>query len=463
MKTFITVISIMFCLSLAHIDANTENKPNIIFILADDLGYADLGCYGHPYAKTSALDQLAKEGTRFTQYYVAGITCSPSRTAFMTGIHSARYQKYPGFFGFGKKKTITELLKNNGYTTGHFGKWHIGPENDGVYGIDEYDSGGGNKAHPNGRDAGLFDKAIEFIKKNKDKPFYMNVWGHISHYPVNPHKDLTIPFKDLEVNKKDFSETMQKKFRECKSLGGDIDKSMQNYLADVSSLDACVKKLLDTLDELNLTKNTIVVFSSDHGPAPVKLGKKNKDKEYSANMLGYADAFKGGKHSQYEGGVRVPFIVRWPEKIKANYKDETSVLSALDWLPTLCSITGIKELPADLDGENSSSAWFGNPYKRQGILFWKTSSRASKPSMRMGPWKYHIHKGEKPELFNLDNDPYETKNVIKKYPEVVVQLDKELKKILKSLPDDYKKLDKKKFKEEKRAKKKEGRGKKKSA
>jgi len=130
------------------VDKVTAKLPNIIFILADDLGYADLGCYGHPYAKTPAIDRLAEEGTRFTQFYATGITCSPSRTGFMTGLFPARFQKYPGDFGFGDRTTITDLLKERGYRTGHFGKWDMGPTTEGVYGIDQYAAGSGKKRIP---------------------------------------------------------------------------------------------------------------------------------------------------------------------------------------------------------------------------------------------------------------------------------------------------------------------------
>ena len=122
---------------LAMADQPARDRPNIVFILADDLGYADLHCYGHPYAETPNLDQLAKEGTRFTQFYSTGVTCCPARTGLMTGRFPARYQKYPASFGFGDRVTVTDLLHRTGYATGHFGKWHIGTETSkGTYGID---------------------------------------------------------------------------------------------------------------------------------------------------------------------------------------------------------------------------------------------------------------------------------------------------------------------------------------
>ena len=169
-----------------------NDKPNVIFIFADDLGYGDLGCYGHPYAQTPALDQLAKEGTRYTQAYVTGVTCCPSRTGAMTGRHPARFAKYMADHGFGDSVTITELLKSNGYRTGHFGKWHIGPDaKPGTYGIDVINNNGAaekDDKSARGRDAHLMDGASAFLKQTtrKKQPFYLNVWGHITHFPVKP-------------------------------------------------------------------------------------------------------------------------------------------------------------------------------------------------------------------------------------------------------------------------------------
>lgn len=439
---------IVFLVLICHssLNAAPAQLPNIVFIFADDLGYADLGCYGHPYAKTPSIDQLAKEGTHFTQCYVTGITCCPSRTGFMTGLFPARFQKYPAGHGFGERITITDLLKKRGYRTGHFGKWHIGPETENVYGIDEYASGSGKKRNPRGRDAWLFDEAIQFIQKNADKPFYVNVWGHITHYPVDTHPELVKPFKDVQVNRKDFSKTMQHKFDECLQLGGNLNESMRKYLGDVYSLDMHVERVLKTLDKLGLRNNTIVVFSSDHGPAPVVVGAKKESKEFSANMLGYAGQFRGGKHEQYEGGVRVPFIIRWPGHVKAGHKDTENVISGIDWLPTLCAIAGIKELPKQLDGEDVSDIWLGKSRERTKPLFWKTSAPNSSPAMREGKWKLHLNKRRRKrvELYDLSKDPSESRNIAEQNPKVVAQLSAKLKAWVAELPKSYEKKEKRK-------------------
>tara|TARA_Y100001934_G_scaffold11161_1_gene14250 strand:+ start:2762 stop:5602 length:2841 start_codon:yes stop_codon:yes gene_type:complete len=431
----------------------TERPPNIVFMFADDLGWGDLACYGHPYARTPAIDKLASEGTRFTQFYVTGVTCCPSRTGFMTGLHTARFPKYPADYGFGDRITITELLKKRGYRTGHFGKWHIGPDaRSGMYGIDEFSGGENTKGTPRGRDAGLFDAAIDFIKRHQDKPFYVNVWGHATHYPVSVHRDLAAEFNDVRVDRDDFSQTMQVKFDECEKIGGNLDTAMRQYLGDVRAIDENVKRLLVTLDDLGLRENTIVVFSSDHGPAPVLLGAKQESKEFSANMLGYAGEFRGGKHEQYEGGVRSPFIIRWPGRINAGQVDTTSVVSGMDWLPTLCSITGITDVPAQLDGEDVSDIWLGNSRDRGKPLFWKTSNPGQSGSLRDGIWKFHLnHRGQAGAyLYNLSRDPAESKNVAANRPEVTKRLETKLRNWIAELPTSYEKSNNKAKKEKKK-------------
>lgn len=417
-------------------------RPNIVFMFADDLGYGDLGCYGHPYAKTPALDQLAAEGTRFTQFYVTGVTCNPSRTGLMTGVFPARFPKYAADFGFQDRVTITELLKRHGYTTGHFGKWHIGPEDsDGTYGIDTVkvigksrDKTSGNS----GRDDDLYSAAIEFIRENKDEPFYVNIWGHATHFPVNTSEGLVAEFKEVQVDRNDFSPTMQHKFDECLQIGGELDESMRQYLGDVYQIDQNVSRLLTTLDELGLRDNTIVVFSSDHGPAPVILAKQGARK-YSNNMLGYAGEFRGGKHEQYEGGTRVPFIIRWPGKVKAGRVDAENVCSFIDWLPTLCAIAGVDEAPEHLDGEDISDIWFGNDRKRTKPLLWKTSATGSTPAIRGGKWKLHLNRkrGQESELYDLSLDPSESNNVASRFPDVVNELSAKVDQWVAELPREY--------------------------
>jgi arylsulfatase A-like enzyme len=430
-----------------------QEKPNVVFILADDLGWGDLHCYGHPYAKTPALDKLAGEGLRFERFYVTGVTCCPSRTGFMTSRHPASYPKYMADYGFAGNITVTEIFKQNGYTTGHFGKWHIGPDTkknpvrDGTYGIDEIGVIGGNTSSEGGRDVDLFEAAARFIEKNKDKPFYVNIWGHISHYPVDPVASLVEPFKDIRVSRSDFGAYMQSQFDDCEKLGGNIEQSMRNYLGDVYALDIQVGRLMDKLDELGIADNTIVIFSSDQGPAPVIVPSHEAQGKYdivgentgvipSQNMLGYAGGLRGGKHTQYEGGVRSPLIIRWPDRIPANAVNRTSIVSGLDYLPTLCSLAGITIDDELFEGENMADVWKGSNRQRSTALFWRVSSANANPSMLEGNWKLH-KKGNAYVLYDLSVDEKESTDVAQKYPEIVKELSSKMGKWVSGLPASY--------------------------
>lgn len=439
---------------LNTLKAESQNPPNIVFFFADDLGYSDLSCYGHPYAKTPTLDKLAKEGTRFEQHYVTGVTCNPSRTGLMTGLFPARFPKYASYFGFGDRVSITELLKKRGYSTGHFGKWHIGPketEVDGMYGIDKVEIIG-NSADPEaGRDDDLTTAAIKFMKQHAGKqPFYVNIWGHSTHFPVEVSQNLAGKFIENKVYRKDFSETMQTKFDECVEIGGNLDDCMRQYLGDVYSIDYNVKRVLDAIDQMGIRDNTIFVFSSDHGPAPIKLSKGIR--EQSKNMLGYAGVFRGSKHTQFEGGVRVPFIIRWPGKVPANRVESKSITSFIDWMPTLAKITGVENAPKQMDGEDISDIWFGKSRERQNPLFWKVSSTGSDPSMREGKWKLHLSQKGEPELYDLSQDPAESNNVAEQNPEILEAMKSKLEAWSSELPKKYEKLDKSEHKKKKNKK-----------
>ena len=196
-------------------------RPNIIFILADDTGCGDFGCYGHPYARTPNIDSLARDGTRFTQFYATGVTCCPARTGLMTSRWPASYATYPANGGFGDRVTVTELLHKAGYATGHFGKWHIGPEEKaGIYGFDavrSVDEAGRKMIETTrGRDARIYDEAIRFIEQHKDGPFYVNVWSHISHHKIAPPASYVEKFKDVVVDESKFAAPMRRSSRRAR-------------------------------------------------------------------------------------------------------------------------------------------------------------------------------------------------------------------------------------------------------
>ena len=445
MKSSFALIVALAAFFGSQVVAAPAAKPNIIFLLADDLGDGDLHCYGHPYSRTPSIDRLASEGTRFKQFYATGCTCCPSRTGFMTAKFPATYPTYPANGGFANHVTVTELLKQQGYRTGHFGKWHIGPvQQPGTYGIDSIgaaeDEAGGKKkkgGDDRGRDAHIYDEAIRFIEKNKDGPFYVNVWGHVSHNPVNPTDALVKRWSNLKVKDQDFPAPMRAKLNDARKAGGDVDDGMRRYLADVESLDDSVGRLLKRLDELGLRDNTLVAFSSDQG---ADMGK------FSAgglrfNQLGYNGPHRGGKHTNYEGGVRIPFIVRWPGHVPVGRVDENSVSSAADWLPTLCALTGTKINAADFDGEDASAAWLGkSALVRARPLLWKTSATGSTAAIRDAQWKlfYPVRKnGGDLELYDLLADPAETKNVAAQHADIVKKLSTKVAAWVATLPKEY--------------------------
>lgn len=454
--TTIYVFLTIAYLAPVHAADLSANKPNIIFILADDSGFADFGCYGHPYSRTPNIDKLAADGTRFTQFYATGVTCCPTRTGLMTSKWPASYPTYPANGGFAGQVTITELLHKNGYATGHFGKWHIGPENQkkpGTYGIDVISAGaqGAKKKNTTGRDAPIFDEAIKFMEQQKNSPFYMNVWGHISHHKIDPPQSYIEKFKDLTVDETKFAAPIQEKFAMCKAAGGNVSEHMRAYLADIYSLDEDIGRLLKRLDELGLRQNTIVIFSSDQGPSPlITAGKINGPLDADAQFfrlhaMGYSGIYRGGKHGMYEGGIRVPWIVRWPGHVPAKRVDEKSVISGADYLPTLCALTGVTIDSNKFEGEDTSAAWLGKKeHVRTKPLLWKTSAPGSDAGIREAQWKLITptrKNGTKLALYDIINDPTEKQDLASKHPDVVQTLSKKIKDWTSTLPKEYIKTD----------------------
>jgi len=440
------LIAVAYIGAATVVQADPEGRPNIVFILADDLGHGDLGCYGHPYAKTPNIDSLAKSGTRFTRFYATGVTCQPRRVGFMTSRHPRSFERRVGDFGFGDRKTITELLRNNGYATGHFGKWHIGPGVGGkhisernppafTYGIDEIKVLESLKDRSKGRDDNTFEASIDFIERHKDGPFYVNVWAHITHFRVPSETVFAEKFSDLQVDESLFGPYMKaNKFDVCRDEWGvSVNDCMKNYLADVWSLDLAVGRLLKKLHQLGLSENTIVVFSSDQGPARNTLNKNKPNQAGDttrANMVGWAKGLRGGKHEMYEGGVRIPFIVRWPGKGPVDAVNDTSILSGLDFLPTLCHLTGTPYDKDQFEGLNVADIWLGGDRNPKRFLYWAKQC----PVGLDKNWKYHVNKKTGDELYDLVKDPNETTNVIANHPEKAASMLKSITAWDESLP-----------------------------
>ena len=451
-------------------------KPNIVFIIADDLGYGDLGCYGQKKIRTPNVDRLATEGVHFTQHYSGSNVCAPSRCCLMTGLHTGHTfvrenRQAPGF-PEGQTPVpadslpLPELLHKNGYTIGGFGKWGLGPvgstgdplkhgfdrwfgyncqgvahnyypthlwDNDKQIALNNPKFAAHQKlpadADPKdpasyapyiGKDFApdlIGEKAREFLRANKDKPFVL-------YYPTTvPHLALQVPEDSLKEYAGKFPEV---------PYAGDRGYLPQfqpraAYAAMISRMDRDVGKLLDLLKELKLEENTIVVFTSDNGPLYDQAGGTDADFFHSAGGL------RGRKGSYYEGGFRVPCIVRWPGKVAKNTTSDR-VTGFEDWLPTLFELTGLKDqVPAKRDGISFAPTLLGMKQEPRASLYRESPGYGGQQCVRVGDWKAirrNLNPGPKAkdqsagaiELYDLATDRNETTDVAAKHPEVVNRL-----------------------------------------
>jgi len=439
------VATLPFC-AFAGKSVTKGRKPNFVFIFADDLGWGDLGCYGNRQIKTPNLDELAKKGTLFTQFYVNGSVCSPSRAAIMTSHFPARHGIHGHFSTERQNKarampnwldtrvhTVTKLLKDAGYTTGHFGKWHLGSgtgaPTPGDYGIDEHSTRTSSGPQIEGTNDPYFraksttiivDKTIQFIESNRDKPFYVNVWTLVPHATLHP------------------TDEQMKPYRQYAPRGVPYKGAKQIYYASVTDLDRQIGRLVKKIDELGLADNTVIAFSSDNGPEDFDI----RNAVHSG--IGDTGPFRGRKRSIYEGGIRMPFIVRWSGHVPAGKVDNTSIVAGVDWLPTVCSLAGAK-LPGDLkpDGEDMSAALLGKSKQRTRPLMWEWRFRvfgdmAHKCPMlaiHEGKWKLLMNPDHsRTELYDIPKDPTELDNVADQHPDIVRKLSERLLKWQKTLP-----------------------------
>lgn len=445
--TMKTLRSLFLLIGLAAASAFSAEKPNVIFILADDLGWGDLGCYGHPFMKTPHLDRMAQEGARFTHFYVNGSVCSPSRCAFFTSTYPAR-QRIHGHYASPQQNkargmsnwleptvpNVAVLLKKAGYATAHVGKWHLGNNSGGpdigAYGFDfvgstEQDGAGGPADDPfyRARSSALFvDESIRFIEKNRDQPFYLQLWTLVPHATLNPTEEQMKAYPNLGAGGKDFPHK----------------SAAQIFYSSVTDLDAQIGRLLAKLDELKLSEKTLVVFSSDNGPEDIHI------RNAGHSGIGSAGPFRGRKRSLYEGGVRVPFIVRWPGAAPAGRINDSSVVAGVDFLPSVCKLAGV-ELPGELksDGEDMSDVWLGSNRPRSRALMWEWRFNiAGEPfhrspilAIREGNWKLLLNPdGSRTELYDVVKDPTQLDNVAEHHADVVASLSQKVLAWQKELP-----------------------------
>lgn len=463
--TFFALALLIGAATLAPSFAKQQNRqasrrpPNIVFILADDLGYGDLGSYGQKKIRTPHLDKMAAEGMRFTQFYSGSPVCAPSRAVLMTGKHGGHAfirdnkevrpeGQWPIPAG---EVTIAELLKARGYATGGFGKWGLGfigsegdPNKQGFdlfYGYNcqreahnfypDHLWRNDQKVTLEGNARGLTGKhyshdlieaeALRFIRDNRDKPFFAYVPFTI------PHLALQVPEDSLA----EYAGKWDDPAYDGKSGYLPHPTPRAAYAAMVTRMDRGIGRIFSLLKELGLDDNTLVMFSSDNGGA---FGAVSKDFDFQPGRMGGTDyvffnstgnsrAFKG---SIYEGGIRVPFIARWPGKIKAG---TVSHLPAVfyDLMPTLCEAAGV---PAskESDGLSFLPTLLGKTQKKHEFLYWDFGGYGGQQAVRAGDWKAlrrNLHRGNlRTELYNLAQDPGEQLDLAEKHPEVVKRLEK---------------------------------------
>lgn len=387
-------------------------RPNILFILCDDLGINDLRCYGRPDHCTPHLDRLAEQGMRFTSAYASQAICSASRAGLLTGLHPARLHLttyLPGRPNAVSQlvlhpeimmqvplsiKTLPRYFQEAGYATGFIGKWHIGaqpgPREHGFAHV--YHSSEGKNTQPSDTEGGkaeyeLTRETLKFIEEHKDQPFL----AYLGHF--TPHIPYTAKAPLIEKNRDAFEPV---------------------YAALIETLDDTIGLLTAKLDELGLSENTIIIFTSDNGGLHVPEGPHHR--------VTHNTPFRAGKGYTYEGGQRVPVIVRWPGHIPPGRVVDAPV-SNLDWIPTLLELIGAT-VPAGLDGISLADGLLGGTFPER-KLYWHFphyTNQGGRPSgaLRDGSWLLlEFYDTEKVELYDLSTDLCEQDNLVDKHPERV--------------------------------------------
>ena len=413
-------------------------QPNIIFILADDLGWGDPACFGNREILTPNIDAMASEGTLFTRYYSCAPICSPARAAILSGQHPAEIGVHTVFRGPDRNEDVgmenylapslavlPRMLEASGYATGHYGKWHLGhiraPGLE-AYGFQEHRTILSDPSNPQYNRANhvwrshssdlIVGDAIDFIDRHSEEPFYLNVWLHDPHAIVDPSDAQRSMYPDMVPD-----------------TYGEFTSARQAYYAVVTAMDNAIGRLIDAVDQRGLAHNTIIIFTSDNGPKTIY----SNNGDHSG--VGSSGPFRGRKLSLYEGGVRMPLIVRWSGVTPAGAVDNETAVAATDWVPTLVTLTGtdcsILEPEVDcseLDGEDMSAALLGAPLQRSGdiLMQWRFghgSVQAPRinvsPDLAIirGPWKLMMNRDEtREELYNVVSDPMEVDNLSGEVP-----------------------------------------------
>ena len=415
--------------------ATRSRKPNILLILADDLGYGDLGCYGQKRIQTPNIDRLAAEGVRFTQAYAGSTVCAPSRCCLETGLHTGhawvRGNRLPNLPLRPEDVGVAEILKQAGYRTALIGKWALGELGSTGYPLRkgyDYFFGYFNQTHAHNyypelllenHEARLLrgnmgtqrkeyshdlftEKALDFLRARDDRPFFLHVAYTIPHANNELGRDTG---NGMEVP--DYGPYVQT----------DWPLPEKGFAAMITRMDRDIGRILDTLKQTGQEDNTIVIFTSDNGP--------HREGGHDPDFFDSNGPLRGIKRDLYEGGIRVPMIVRWPSRIAPGQVSEF-VWAFWDFLPTCAELAGVKP-PEGLDGISVLQALAGEPGRQREheYLYWEFHERGFSQAVRLGDWKGVRLDLDKPiELYNLREDPGEQHDVAARHPDIVARIER---------------------------------------
>lgn len=441
-----------FCVINLGLSLSAQTQPNVVILLADDLGYKDVGCYGGP-VKTPAIDQLAKDGVRFTDFYSGCAVCSPSRATLLTGRHHIRTGVYSWINDEGqnshlllRERTIAEILKDRGYSTAHIGKWHLGlptknrskptPNHHGFdYWFTTWNNASPSHKNPNnfirnGQAVGPLEgyscqlvagEAIDWLENHRHPkaPFFLNLWFH------EPHAPIAAPDKIV-------------------STYGELKDRAAVYSGTIDNTDRAISRIVEKLNQMGVSEDTLIIYASDNG-------------SYRDERVGN---LRGKKGSNWDGGIRVPGIFSWPAVITKN-RVEKQPAGLVDLLPTLCGLLNL-EVPQDrmIDGSDLSPLLKGKPdsFKRHQPMFWHLQKSRPIVAMRDGDfslvanpdyeistsnmfqehWIPRVKDGgyKDFQLFDLSKDPGQKQNIASEYPELLKNLKSKLLQINQSVMAD---------------------------
>ena len=441
-----------FCVINLGLSLSAQTQPNVVILLADDLGYNDVGCYGGP-VKTPAIDQLAKDGVRFTDFYSGCAVCSPSRATLLTGRHHIRTGVYSWINDEGqnshlllRERTIAEILKDRGYSTAHIGKWHLGlptknrskptPSHHGFdYWFTTWNNASPSHKNPNnfirnGQAVGplegyscqlVADEAIDWLENHRHPkaPFFLNLWFH------EPHAPIAAPDKIV-------------------STYGELKDRAAVYSGTIDNTDRAISRIVEKLNQMGVGEDTLIIYASDNG-------------SYRDDRVGN---LRGKKGSNWDGGIRVPGIFSWPAVIPKN-RVEKQPAGLVDLLPTLCGLLNL-EVPQDrmIDGSDLSPLLKGKPdsFKRHQPMFWHLQKSRPIVAMRDGDfslvanpdyeistsymfqerWIPRVKDGgyKDFQLIDLSKDPGQKQNIASEYPELLKNLKSKLLQINQSVMAD---------------------------